>query len=1232
VQAEYETVWRNLEGRPIEALIDLPLMRDPEMQAVTRLLCALSNSAYVTDRNLFCLELCRTLNLGMQHGVNGDFAHACGYLGFSLGPAFQRYPEGFRLARLGCDLVEKHGFAAYRAKVQDATGIAAIWTQPVATAIEFIQMSIRTAMEAGDLTYACYAMYHSVILMLVRNDPLDAVWRESEVAVDFVHKSKFRDMEDIIVPQQRFIAAMQGRTAALSTFGDAQFDEAAFEAQLLAGDRMPTMICWYWITKAKARFLAGDHAEALAAVDKATALLWSSTGHFPLIDYYYYAALTVAALYENASAVERPRWGELLELRDQLREWADVNRPSFGDKHALVSAEIARLEGRDADAMRLYEQAIQSAREHGFIQNEGVAHELAARFYLSRGSTTAACAHLEDARRCFALWGADGKVHQLDQLYPHLRREEPAVAPNGTIGTPVEQLDLATVINVSQVISGEIVLEKLLDTLMRTAIELAGAERGLLILSRGAEQRIAAEATTSADTVLVQLRDEPVSATVLPESVLHYVLRTRESVILDDAAAQPSFAADPYIRQHQARSILCLPLLNQARLIGVLYLENNLVPRVFAPARIAVLKLLASQAAISLENTRLYRDLAEREAKIRRLVEANIIGIFLWDFDGRILEANDAFLRMLGYDHEDLVAGRIRWTDLTPPDWHERDEQWVEEHRRTGLRPPIEKEFFRKDGSRVPILLGAATFEEGGNQGVAFVLDLTDRKRAQVELRESEQNYRMLFESIDEGFCTIELLFDRNEEPVDYTFLQVNPSFERQTGIKNAVGRRMREIAPQHEEHWFEIYGRIALTGEPMRFENEAKQLGRWYDVFAYPVEDPKRRRVGILFHDITDRKRAEDAARRSEKELREVIETVPAMVWTALPDGRVDFINRRWQEFTGLCRDETFGWNWADEAPFHPDDVEQYMRNWNASLATGKSFEAEMRIRRVADGEYRWLFESAVPVRDEQGTILKWYGFVVDIEDRKRAEEVLHKTQLELAHVTRLTTLGELTASIAHEVNQPLTAIVTNGEVGLRWLDREVPDLAEVRDALGDVVSNGRRASEIIQRLRALSRKTGTQKAALDINDAISEVIPLVQQEVLSHRVSLRLDLAPTLPAVLGDRVQLQQVIINLVVNGMEAMAPVTDRPRKLVVSSQLDDSGDVLVAVEDSGLGIDPENANKLFNAFFTTKPSGMGMGLSICRSIIEDHGGRLRASRNAGPGATFQFTLRSQPEARP
>jgi predicted ATPase len=475
VQAEYEAVWRNLGGRPIEALIDLPLMKDPELQAAMRVLSVLSDPAYVTDQNLLCLQLCRMVNLSLQHGASGAFAHACGYFGFSLGPVFRRYPEGFRFAKLGCDLVEKHGFLAYRAKAQDATGIAAFWTQPMASAIDFIRASLGTAIGAGDLTYACYAMYHIVILLLLRNDPLDAVWRESEIAVDFVHKSKFRDMEDIIVPQRRLIAAMQGRTVALSSFSDAQFDEAAFEAQLLQGERMPTMICWYWITKAKARFLAGAYAEALAAADKAKALLWSSTAHFPLIDYYYYAALTVAALYENAAAGQRSEWRDrLAAYQAQLREWADNGSPTFGDKHALVAAEIARLEGRDADAMRLYEEAIQRARDNGFVQNEALAHELAARFYLGCGSTTAGRTHLREARGCFARWGAHGKVRQLDErMAPPGEAPEPAPAISLT---GVAQLDLLSVAKASQALSGQIVLEDLVDTLMRIVLENAGAQ------------------------------------------------------------------------------------------------------------------------------------------------------------------------------------------------------------------------------------------------------------------------------------------------------------------------------------------------------------------------------------------------------------------------------------------------------------------------------------------------------------------------------------------------------------------------------------------------------------------------------------------------------------------------------------------------------------------------------------------------------------------------------------
>src|SRR5262245_48633349 len=330
----------------------------------------------------------------------------------------------------------------------------------------------------------------------------------------------------------------------------------------------------------------------------------------------------------------------------------------------------------------------------------------------------------------------------IDQRHRDLKTEgTTAPTDTGAMAAPMEHLDLATVINISQTVSGETVLDKLLDTLMRTAVGHAGAERALLILLRNAEQRIAAVATTDNDMVMVRLCDEPVTSSLLPETVLRHVLKTRESVILDDAAILNPFSADPYIVHRPARSVLCLPLVNQAKLIGVFYLENSHAPRVFAPARTAVLKLLASQAAISVESSQLYRDLADREGKIRRLVDANILGICIWNLEGAIVEANDAFLQMLQYRREDVVSGRLRWTDLTPAEWREQDERAVAELRSTGTFHPVEKEYFRKDGSRVPVLIGGALFEQSRNEGVAFVLDLTERNRAEERLRELESAF-----------------------------------------------------------------------------------------------------------------------------------------------------------------------------------------------------------------------------------------------------------------------------------------------------------------------------------------------------------------------------------------------------------------------------------------------------------------------------------------------------------
>jgi PAS domain S-box-containing protein len=305
-----------------------------------------------------------------------------------------------------------------------------------------------------------------------------------------------------------------------------------------------------------------------------------------------------------------------------------------------------------------------------------------------------------------------------------------------------------------------------------------------------------------------------------------------------------------------------------------------------------------------------------------------------------------------------------------------------------------------------------------------------------------------------------------------------------------------------------------------------------------------------------------------------------------------------------------------------HPEDRAFVQRTIGRASSEGKDFDYEYRLL-MPDGSVKHVHVVAHAVR-HHGDQLEFIGALMDVTATKRAEEELHKTQTELAHVTRVTTLGELSASIAHEVNQPLAAVVTNAEACVRWLDRETPDLDEARYAVKQIVNDGHRAGDVIRRVRALVNKVNTQKAPLEVNDVVNEVVALMRRELLSHRVSLRMELAPALPAVLADRVQLQQVIINLVMNGIEAMQPLTDRLRELVIRSHQDEANQVVIAVADRGVGISAENADQLFNAFFTTKSSGIGMGLSICRSIIEAHGGRISAANNDGPGATFQFTL--------
>jgi PAS domain S-box-containing protein len=484
------------------------------------------------------------------------------------------------------------------------------------------------------------------------------------------------------------------------------------------------------------------------------------------------------------------------------------------------------------------------------------------------------------------------------------------------------------------------------------------------------------------------------------------------------------------------------------------------------------------------------------EAKIRRLVEANVVGIVMWNLDGSITGANEAFLRMVQYDREDLASGRVRWTDLTPAEWRSHDERAVADLKATGIFQPFEKEYFRKDGGRVSVLVGGALFEGSGNEGVGCVLDLSEQKRAERALRRSE------------------------------AFL--------------AEGQQLSQIG---SFSW-----RVAT--------NEITWSEQLYRIYELEIGVP-----------VT-----------------------------------LELIRTR----------------------VHPEDISliEKMKMVDQASNGGNDFEWQYRLM-MPDHSIKYMHAVAHATRDQDGQ-MEYIAVVQDVTARRLAEEARDKARSELAHVARVMSLGTLTASIAHELNQPLSGIVTNASTCMRMLAADPPNVDGASETARRLIRDGNRASEVVTRLRALFSKKDATTESVDLNDATREVIALSLSELQRSRVIPRTELADDLPPVRGDRVQLQQVILNLLLNASDAMSSVDDRTRQLTIRTERDEGDHVRLSVQDTGVGFEPESVNRLFDAFYTTKSGGMGIGLSVSHCIIESHHGRIWASPNDGPGATLSFSI--------
>jgi predicted ATPase/signal transduction histidine kinase len=974
VMREYERIWSLLGNRQIEDLIDLPLITDRDVLDTLDVFTEIMTPAQLFDEHLSSLVICRMITLTLEHGNCDASSFAYVWLAMFAGPRFNNYRDGFRFGQLGYDLVKKRGLTRYQARIWMNMGSTVLpWAKHVAGGRELVRRAFDAAYRIGDLTFASYSWDQLVTICLAAGDPLAAVQTECENGLAFAKRVRFGLVLELCGAQLGLILTLRGLTPTFGCLDHPGYGELDTEHRLANSPNLVFAEFYYWTRKLQAHFFAGDLSSAVDASLRAEPLLWTSAAMFESAEYRLYGALVHAAAWDHASEDQRRKHFEaLLAHRRQLEVWAEVNPETFEDRAAIVGAEIARIEGRILDAEQLYEKSIRSARANDFVHNEAVANELAAKFYRTRGFATTADAYLRNARACYEQWGALGKVNQIDACFPHLKVTSASSMLGATIETPVKQLDAETVIKASQTLSSEMNLPTLIEKLLRLAVEHAGAQRGLLILLKSDGPYIEAEAKSGHGSVEIVIRHEQVTPVDLPQSALQYVLRTRERVLLDDASSRQSRSEDEYMRRKCPRSVLCLPILKQAKVIGALYLENNLTAHAFTSGRVAVLEVLASQAAISLENARLYSDLGRSEALLAEAQHLSSTGSFLW----RV--SNDS----------------VTWSKET--------------HR-----------IFEIDQS-VPV--------------------------------------------------TFELAMSR-----------------------------------------------------------------------VHPEDNP-------AFRQFLDRARAQ-----------------------------------------------------------------------------GGDMDYEFRLL-LPNGSVKRLHLVAHATRDQNGR-LEYIGAIQDVSERRVSEAALTKTRSELAHVSRVVSLGALTASIAHEVNQPLTAIVNNANACLGLLPDSTPQLQEVQNALAEIVDDADRASAVLARVRQLVRKAPYTRTLLNLREVIAEVLVVARNEFATRHVAILTELAEDLPPVMGDRVQIQQVLLNLVVNGMDAMSATEESKRAVTIGGRTEIRDGQLVAVipvRDSGIGLKLEEMDRLFEAFYTTKPQGMGMGLAISRSIIEAHSGRLWAEPNQGAGATFLFSL--------
>ena len=1132
VDVEIRAIQDHLAGMQVADLVKLPVMKDPDVKVCMKLLMTMWAPNYISgDIPMTMLIAACMVRLSLQFGNTEESAY--GYVTHAINIAARTsdYASAYDFGLLALSVNRVLDDRTARAKVNHMFSCyIALWRDHIKECFRYSRAAYEAGIESGDFTYGGYGGFHESWHALFSGMELDKYVEEYSVKLQFLSGYRYQSIGDAHQLMLQWGRCLQGKTEAPTSLDGDGFTGQTYQD---AYRDVPFFIAFYYVVKLNICYLMQDYQAAIRYADQAEKVIFGVRGMIWDALLCFYHAMSLAAVYETMSPDEkRAALEKLKSLRARMRVWADNAPQNYAQQYDLIHAEIARISGHNAEAVTHYERAIDAAREQGFINIEALACELAGRFWSQRDRQRLATAYLQDAIARYRQWGAHGKVRQMNDAYQSLSGAI-ELTSTGLPDPSPESLDVAAILKASQAISGEMIMDQLFARLMRIVLENAGAERGLLLNPDGHDWRVAAVGAVYGGAISLDTSVTNENTSGWSPGIVNYTSRTREYLLSGDARQDNRLAGDNYIRDHAVKSVLCVPIIHQQELTAILYLENNLIPNAFTRERVQVIQALAAQAAIALENARLYSDVMS-EIGERRQAESAL----------RVIASGTA-----------AVTG---------------------------------EDFFRSLVQNLATSL---------NVKCVLVSECTDPGNRRVRT--------LAF--MNEGKFIENIEYDLEGTPCEgviqgdlcYYPENLEKLYPIEKGFESYMGAPAMDLSGR-------VLGHLAiLDSTDMRQLPHAESILR---IFAT--------RVGVELH----RKRTQEALQASEEKYRLLVENQTDLVVKLDREGRLQFVSPSYCEMFALGEHELLNSVFNDQVL--SADRERVAQEWNKLFLAPWLAQFEHRAN-TATGE-RWLGWALKALRDDTGEIIEIVGVGRDVTDRRHAEDQARQNLHALAHTGRLQSMGEMASTLAHELNQPLTAILSFSQASQRVIKSRDYDQDELVFALERIAVNAKRAGDIISHMRGFIRKEEPITELSDINRLTNEAMDLVNAELLQFGIDAVLDLQESLPDVPVDPVQIQQVILNLVRNSMEAIEQHNGSERRITITTRMDSPGGIEVAIADTGPGLDAGIAENIFNTFITTKSEGMGIGLSICKSIVEAHGGELSTRQRLGGGAIFSFVL--------